>query len=111
MCGKHAIRVRRHGDPHYITPLLTRRLACRHMQPTLGRLQRQTYPKYLGLHTHRFVAQKILGRKLKRGEIVHHKDGNKHNNSPRNLVVMTQSEHMRMHIHQMLKARKRQHGY
>jgi hypothetical protein len=33
----------------------------------------------------------------KKGFIVHHKDGNKLNNSPENLEVMTQSEHCRSH--------------
>jgi len=40
-----------------------------------------------------------LGRKLEPGEIVHHKDGNKHNNNIRNLQIMTRAEHMKVHIH------------
>lgn len=40
----------------------------------------------------------MLGRKLKKGEIVHHKDGNKKNNDPKNLQVMTQSEHCKVHF-------------
>ncbi len=31
------------------------------------------------------------------GKIVHHVDGNKLNNDPGNLAVMTQAEHMREH--------------
>jgi len=46
---------------------------------------------------HRLIMQGILCRKLKDDEIVHHKDGNKRNNSPYNLEVMTRSEHSRMH--------------
>lgn len=41
-----------------------------------------------------------LGRSLQPGEIVHHIDGNKRNNSPENLMVMTQSEHARLHYEQ-----------
>ena len=46
---------------------------------------------------HRLIMQGILCRKLEDDEIVHHKDGNKRNNSPYNLEVMTLSEHSRMH--------------
>lgn len=55
------------------------------------------YIKQGGRHQHRVVAEQMLGRPLKRGEVVHHKDGNKHNNDPSNLEVMTQGEHMREH--------------
>ena len=46
----------------------------------------------------RFIMEQILGRKLERYEIVHHKDGNKLNNTPDNLVVMTLKEHTRLHM-------------
>ena len=57
----------------------------------------KTYVKENGRHQHRVVMEQILGRKLRKGEIVHHKDHNKKNNSPENLEVMTQSEHARLH--------------
>ena len=47
---------------------------------------------------HRHVMQLHLGRKLKRDEIVHHKDGNKKNNSVDNLQVMSQSQHIKVHF-------------
>lgn len=55
------------------------------------------YIKWFGRHQHRIVAEKMLGRKLRHGEIVHHIDGNGHNNDPRNLVVITQRQHMLEH--------------
>lgn len=46
---------------------------------------------------HRIVAARMLGRNLKTNEVVHHKDGNRANNDPSNLEVMTRSEHIKTH--------------
>lgn len=57
-----------------------------------------TYPKDHGKHEHRKVAEQILGRKLRPGEVVHHKDGDKHNNDPSNLMIFSsQAEHRKWH--------------
>lgn len=56
------------------------------------------YTKCFGKHEHRLVAESILCRPLERGEVVHHIDKNKRNNSPDNLVVFkNQAEHARYH--------------
>lgn len=41
---------------------------------------------------HRWVAEKKIGRKLKRGEVVHHRNRNKLDNSPGNLQVFPNQE-------------------
>lgn len=46
---------------------------------------------------HRLVMERKLGRALRRDEHVHHIDGDKTNNDLSNLVVMSKSEHMKLH--------------
>lgn len=46
---------------------------------------------------HREVMEEILGRSLSSTEHVHHKDGNKKNNEPSNLEIMSPAAHAREH--------------
>ncbi len=72
----------------------------------------KAYTKTKGRHTHRVVAEEKIGRKLLPGEVVHHIDGNRLNNTPANLEVLpSQSEHAREHSREMLIKRKLNHGY
>ena len=67
-------------------------------QSQLNRGECKTYQKYHGKHTHRVVMEQMIGRPLKKGEIVHHIDGNKRNNDPSNLMLFkNQSEHCKYH--------------
>lgn len=45
-----------------------------------GRGEGKTYTKCLGKHEHRLVAEEKLGRPLRKGEVVHHIDGDYKNN-------------------------------
>ena len=46
---------------------------------------------------HRVVAENMIKRLLENDEVVHHIDGDKKNNIQQNLMVMTRSEHTRVH--------------
>lgn len=49
---------------------------------------------------HRVLAERALGRPLMSGEIVHHRDGNKANNAPENLLVLpSQAYHAHLEYH------------
>ena len=63
-----------------------------------GRGEGKTYTKRLGKHEHRLVAEEKLGRPLRKGEVVHHIDGDYKNNDPDNLMVLpSQREHVKLH--------------
>ena len=53
--------------------------------------------KYGYVLLHRVVMENHINRLLEPNEIVHHKDGNKHNNDISNLELMDSKEHNRMH--------------
>lgn len=74
----------------------SRRCALRNLR--LGRGEGKTYTKLFGVHAHRVIAERKLGRKLLLQEVVHHIDGDKRNNNPDNLRVFnSQKEHARWH--------------
>ena len=46
---------------------------------------------------HRIIMENHIGRSLVSTEVVHHRDGNKHNNKISNLELMDAIEHRRLH--------------
>lgn len=63
-----------------------------------GRGKGKTYPRMNGRPAHRVVAERKLGRPLRHGEIVHHKDENILNYDESNLEVLPgQAEHATRH--------------
>lgn len=67
-------------------------------QVHLGSGKGVSYEKTFGVHTHRVVAEKKLGRPLRKGEVVHHHDEQIRNNHPDNIIVFpSQAEHARWH--------------
>jgi hypothetical protein len=46
---------------------------------------------------HRYVMERVLGRRLTPDEVVHHRDGIKTHNDPSNLELMTQQAHTSHH--------------
>lgn len=46
---------------------------------------------------HTWIAETVLGRTLKKHEVVYHLDGNMRNNVKRNLVVLSRSKHAVLH--------------
>lgn len=93
--SKHMTVLNRQLNPDRMTLLTRMKLSAARR----GTGQGKTYAKFLGRHTHRIVAEKMLGRKLLPGETVHHIDRNKRNNNPKNLIVFrSQAEHAKWHI-------------
>lgn len=92
------------------------------VQKEKGPAKLDVYPSYTGGHTtvyggyvyefrnghhlqniwgyvaqHRLVAEDIIGRPLRKGEVVHHKDEDRTHNDPSNLEILTSQEHRSHH--------------
>ena len=49
------------------------------------------------VYEHQLVMEEHIGRYIKRGEVIHHIDGNKSNNNIDNLLLLSNSEHIKLH--------------
>jgi hypothetical protein len=57
-------------------------------------------------HEHSVVMETMLGRSLLRGETVHHRDGNRQNNTPSNLELWTSRHHPGQRVSDRVEAAK-----
>lgn len=92
--SKHMSKLNKDLNPTRMTKEVRGKLREAH----LGKGECNGYSKIYGKLAHRVIAEKMLGRKLRPEEVVHHRDGNKYNNACENLVVFSNSgEHTKHH--------------
>lgn len=53
-------------------------------------------------YEHRIIAKQLTSKILTYNDVVHHKDGNKSNNNPSNLDILTRESHARSHAYNRL---------
>jgi YHS domain-containing protein len=93
--SSHMTQLNEAMNPDRMTPETRSKLRS----SRLGKGRCDGYSKIYSKAAHRVVAEQIIGRPLKDGEVVHHRDENKYNNLSENLVIFpSQSAHVRYHI-------------
>lgn len=80
------------------TTRMTKEVRSKLRKAHLGKGECSGYSKIYGKLAHRVIVEEMIGRKLTPEEVVHHRDGDKYNNSYDNLVVFPSvGEHTKYH--------------
>ena len=97
----------RHNNAIKNKTLMTDEVKQKLRMARLGTGASKTYEKTYGRHTHRRAAEELLGRPLRKGEVVHHINGNKRDNELSNLIVFaSQAEHATWHARERRRSRE-----
>jgi len=93
VCGAHRLRFMRHGN-YDISPNWPNLKKGKAMITPLGYMRININGKRVLQHRH--IMEKFIGRKLKKGERIHHNNGNKTDNRIENLQLFSSNaEHMK----------------
>ena len=82
----HGLKERTYNHPHYKVIYLPSHHRARKQEPRKG-----------FVFEHLVIAEKKIGRRIYRSEVVHHINGNKRDNRPQNLEVMPKRKHFALH--------------
>ena len=111
VCGKEFV------PKHNKSPGIFCSHACRGVSSRSDRLSRNGYwyvckpdhpncSKQGYVAEHRLVMESLLGRLLTDDEVVHHKNGDKKDNSPSNLELLSRKDHSGLHFREAVAAGK-----
>lgn len=97
-CGKEVLDAKK-GRLFCSTECASKYRASRPRKATIGKsgYRYVWFSDGTGEPEHRYLIEQIIGRKLDKDEIVHHKDEDRSNNSLDNLEVMSRREHSKLH--------------
>lgn len=89
LCNKHYKRQKKHGHLDL--------LRAENGTGNINRGYRYLYIDGRRQAEHRVVMERMLGRPLERSEQIHHKNGNRSDNRPENLELLSAGDHRRAH--------------